>query len=87
MFLRFCMVVLVCPWPHLGPSRSKVLGYKAIINEARGVQNLDAVLSLTGCKDLECQQMDVTVSHVALESWLGAYGSDYEAFKETWLQP
>eukprot|EP00438_Fugacium_kawagutii_P007089 Skav214280 [mRNA] locus=scaffold642:580176:595216:- [translate_table: standard] len=61
----------------------EALGLKVKINEARGVQNLDAVLSITGCNSLECTSQNVThVSHVALESWLGAYGGDYESFKD-----
>ena len=60
----------------------EALGYKVRIDEVRGVQNLDAVLSLTGCNSLECSSRDTDVSHVALEAWLGAYGSDYDAFKQ-----
>ena len=60
----------------------EALGYKAKINEVRGVQNLHAVLSLTGCDSLECSSQDADVSHVALEAWLGTYGTDYDAFKQ-----
>ena len=64
----------------------EVLGYKAKIHTTRPFSVLEAILSLTGCNDMTCDRTAgvaghvAHVAHVVLESWLGAYGGDYEAF-------
>ncbi|CAE7821983.1 unnamed protein product [Symbiodinium sp. CCMP2456] len=59
----------------------QVLGYKALIRDFRPLSVLDATLPLSGCLDLDCSRTSPSdVSHIALESWIGAYGADYEVF-------
>eukprot|EP00435_Cladocopium_sp_Y103_P062842 s332_g24.t1 len=68
----------------------EALGYKAKIHDTRPFSVLEAILSLTGCNDLACEKQNPSShdahvthdAHVVLESWLGAYGGDYEAFGE-----
>ncbi|OLP78712.1 hypothetical protein AK812_SmicGene41084 [Symbiodinium microadriaticum] len=59
----------------------EVLGYKALVRDFRPLSVLDATLPLSGCLDLDCNRTSPSdVSHIALESWIGAYGADYEVF-------
>ncbi|CAE7801240.1 unnamed protein product [Symbiodinium sp. CCMP2592] len=60
----------------------EVLGYRASISDLRPLAVLDAALPLSGCKNTNCSELSPEVGHIALETWIGAYGAEFQIFRE-----
>ncbi|CAE7736688.1 unnamed protein product [Symbiodinium microadriaticum] len=58
----------------------EVLGYHAVFDDTRPIANIEVVQSLAGCSDMDCNQTQMSDTHVALDVWLGSAGADVELF-------
>ena len=43
---------------------------------------LDAALPLSTCRSSNCSETTSATGHIALETWIGAYGAEFQLFKQ-----
>ena len=60
----------------------EALGFRAVFDDYRPEANMEVVLGLSGCLDRDCNNMQMSNKHVALDVWLGSAGADVELFMQ-----